>query len=383
MAICQVSVCLPTFNAIQFLPERLASLKSQLCVQWELIVCDSYSDDGTWEYLQQFEDDSRVRLYQVPREGLYAGWNECLKRARGEYIYIATADDTMVQECLGRMVGTLEKAKNVESGQWTVGSNLDGPDYSRSTFHIPQSTPDRPRPVDLCVCRYDRINENGEVLPQRQSGIDEFFGEWGDQPHVRSGLTEFLTMMCLECHWDSVTAMLFRRELLDRCGLFRTDCGTSADRVWRWRAVLSSDVAYVPDRLATWRVHSKQATARTRADTDHARRVHRLADDTVDECGAFIPDSWKSDLQWREKLRQHFWAEYLSGYGLDRTTLRSTPGNFAKGVVRSLVREPGYLMRRLGNGLSWNDPLFEDEVVRLKCLINEWDVPWPPVPLDL
>jgi len=109
-----VSICLPTLNARRFLAPRMASILCQTLTDWELIVCDSYSDDGTWEYFRQFKDDPRVRLYQVPKEGLYAGWNECLRRCRGEYVYIATADDTMAPECLERMVAALEAAKTLD-----------------------------------------------------------------------------------------------------------------------------------------------------------------------------------------------------------------------------------------------------------------------------
>jgi hypothetical protein len=107
-----VSICLPTLNARRFLEPRMASILSQTLTDWELIVCDSFSDDGTWEYLQQFKDDPRVRLYQVPKEGLYAGWNECLRRCRGEYVYMATADDTCEASLLEKMVGALEKAES-------------------------------------------------------------------------------------------------------------------------------------------------------------------------------------------------------------------------------------------------------------------------------
>jgi glycosyltransferase involved in cell wall biosynthesis len=107
-----VSICLPTLNARRFLEPRMASILSQTLTDWELIVCDSFSDDGTWEYLQQFKDDPRVRLYQVSKEGLYAGWNECLRRCRGEYVYMATADDTCEASLLEKMVGALEKAES-------------------------------------------------------------------------------------------------------------------------------------------------------------------------------------------------------------------------------------------------------------------------------
>ena len=125
-----VSICLPNLNTRAFLPDRMDSIFSQTLREWELIVCDSYSCDGAWEYFQTYKYDPRVQLYQVPREGVYAGWNECLRRARGEYVYIATSDDTAKPELLERMVGVLQKH------------------------------PD----VDLAVCRFEFIDEAGTVM---------------------------------------------------------------------------------------------------------------------------------------------------------------------------------------------------------------------------
>ncbi len=50
-----VSICLPTLNARRFLEPRMESILAQTLTDWELIVCDSYSNDGTWEYFQQFK----------------------------------------------------------------------------------------------------------------------------------------------------------------------------------------------------------------------------------------------------------------------------------------------------------------------------------------
>lgn len=54
---------------------------------WESEFRGRRKADGTWEYLRQFEDDPWVRLYQVSWAELYAGWNECLMRARGECVF--------------------------------------------------------------------------------------------------------------------------------------------------------------------------------------------------------------------------------------------------------------------------------------------------------
>src|SRR5215510_251840 len=104
-----VSICLPNLNRRHFLGERMESILAQSLTDWELIVCDSYSDDGAWEFLQKFSSDSRVQLYQVPRRGAIAGVNDCLERARGKYIYIAPSDDTADLRLLENLVKPLER----------------------------------------------------------------------------------------------------------------------------------------------------------------------------------------------------------------------------------------------------------------------------------
>lgn len=360
----KVSICMPILNAGIYLRERMDTIMAQTLTDWELIVSDNFSDDGSWEFLQEYASDPRIVLFQTPREGMYQNWNVCLSRVRGEFVYIATADDTMSPDFLEKMVGALQKAEKrkqkVKDEGWQ-GSK---------------------RNIDLAICRYDRIDEKGKRLEYKRSGIDEFLEEWGDIAHIRNGLSEFLIMMCVECQWDTLTAVVFRSRILAKTGLFRTDCGNAADRVWRWKAVLHSDIVYVPEYLATWRTHAEQSTAKTLVDPEHTHLVYQLASETIDECESLVPEGWKKHGDWKEKLLHHFWVEYVRGYGLDRKMLRAEPLQFFKGIFRALVHEPRYFHHRLVSGLSWDDPLFEDEVVRLKRLIKEWDAPWPPVRLD-
>src|SRR5690348_5094098 len=104
-----ISICVPNLNKRRFLEERMEALLAQTFTDWEMIVCDSYSDDGSWEFLEKFKTDPRIRLYQVPRAGLYAGWNECLQRSRGTYINIATSADTAVPTLFEKLVEPLER----------------------------------------------------------------------------------------------------------------------------------------------------------------------------------------------------------------------------------------------------------------------------------
>ena len=91
-----VSILLPNLNNREYLPARFHSILNQTLTDWELIVIDGYSDDGAWGLIQECaKSESRMIVTQSPRKGIYAGINECLSRASGEYVYIATSDDTM------------------------------------------------------------------------------------------------------------------------------------------------------------------------------------------------------------------------------------------------------------------------------------------------
>ena len=67
------------------------------------------------EYIQELAArESRMRISQTPRKGVYAGFNDCIQLARGEYVYIATSDDTMSPDFLEKMVAALDRNRDCE-----------------------------------------------------------------------------------------------------------------------------------------------------------------------------------------------------------------------------------------------------------------------------
>ncbi len=384
-----VSICLPTLNARRFLEPRIESIFAQKLTDWELIVCDSFSDDGTWEYLQPFKDDPRVRLYQVPKEGLYAGWNECLRRCRGEYVYIATADDTCEARLLEKMVGALEAAKTEDGRLKTEdrGDELDvrrekydvprstslvpppASHVSRSTFHAPQL------PADIAVCNFDYIDENGEIIDPPLPPAGAFYGDERYRAHRRSGYVEFLVHLLIGTSWTTMTAVVFRRSLLEKTGLFVTDAGPLADRFWAYKSALYSDTIVVPETLATWRQHAEQGTSASRKRSMRAlRRLWRKTEAVVGECVPLMPAAWKQEPGFLDTL---LWAErrhYYDLYCLSRTNLRTHFAAFAAGLVKAAVLEPRYLARRLLSGLAWEPDAGVGEVEYLRRLMRAGNV---------
>lgn len=345
------------------------SIFAQTLTDWELIVCDSFSGDGTWAYLQQFKDDPRVHLYQVPKEGLYAGWNECLRRCRGDYIYIAPADDTCKPELLEKMVRLLG---NVESRKLKV--EID------STNNEEPRTKNQERPIDIAVCDFDFIDENGCIIdPPPRGTARTFYGDWLQTPHFRSGLLEYLVHSFVDISWTTMTAVLFRRRLLERTGLFRTDCGPYADLFWAQRAGLFSDAVYLPDRLATWRYHSSQHSRGDGEPEKQRKALWRIAQEELDACTDAIPAEWKQANDWKQILLWGARRRYLTGYGLNRHELRAHPGHFFKGCVDALLNDPTFFCRRILRGFDWKDELLSEPETHLRQFMHTYEVPEPTV----
>ncbi len=61
----RVSVVIPSFDNARFIEQTVRSVLDQTFPDFELVISDHSSTDGTWELLQQFADDPRVRLTQV------------------------------------------------------------------------------------------------------------------------------------------------------------------------------------------------------------------------------------------------------------------------------------------------------------------------------
>jgi|GEM_PF-1189317 len=336
---CMISICLPTLNARRFLPERMESILAQTRADWELIVCDSYSDDGTWEYLKQFESDPRVRLFQVPKEGLYAGWNECLKRVRGEFIYIATADDTMDFQCLHKLLEPMLMDSN----------------------------------VSLVKGKIDQIDESGKIMLTESKQIHVFL-----QPFLKaekteiSGLSLFLLLAAFGWGLGSVTGFMFRKEVLHSAGFFPTDLGFLGDAEWTLRAVLSvGKVVWLSDTVATWRFHPFQAS----------RRKNRLLEAwffrealrrVLDAPGTLPLSRLRLEvLQARE-------TELEVATLLHRSNLSTAWRKWPWFIIQALKIEPKLVWKRVMAGFGSPKHWRMTAPEQARSLLNALHAPWPP-----
>jgi glycosyltransferase involved in cell wall biosynthesis len=102
-----VSVYTPTYNYGRFLGEAIQSVLDQTFQDWELIVVDDGSTDGTREVVDAFADPRIHYVYQE-NQGNPAARNTALRLARGEYVACLDADDAWFPEKLEKQVAKLD-----------------------------------------------------------------------------------------------------------------------------------------------------------------------------------------------------------------------------------------------------------------------------------
>lgn len=116
----KVSVIMPVHNRITTVQAAIDSVLCQTYPNFELVIVDDGSSDGSYELMQEMRDP-RIKLTRLEQcRGVSAARNEALGRATGEYIAYLDSDNTWDDRYLAAMVGAfveLPDAVATYSGQ--------------------------------------------------------------------------------------------------------------------------------------------------------------------------------------------------------------------------------------------------------------------------
>jgi glycosyltransferase involved in cell wall biosynthesis len=98
----RVSVVMAVYNEMRFLDEAVTSILTQTLNDFEFIIIDDYSTDGSWDKLQSYrEQDKRIVLVRNEQNiGLTKSLNRGFSLVRGKYIARQDADDISLPERL-------------------------------------------------------------------------------------------------------------------------------------------------------------------------------------------------------------------------------------------------------------------------------------------
>lgn len=110
----RVSVCIPVYNGAEFIAQAIESVLAQSFMDFELVILDNASIDGTLDVASRFADP-RIRVERnQATTGAGANWNRALRAARGEFVKLVSADDYLYEQCLERQLeGFVAGGENV------------------------------------------------------------------------------------------------------------------------------------------------------------------------------------------------------------------------------------------------------------------------------
>ncbi|HQZ11575.1 MAG TPA: glycoside hydrolase family 99-like domain-containing protein [Devosia sp.] len=180
----RVSVVVPNYNYAGYIAERLASIADQTIPPYELIVLDDASTDTSLEVIRRFLDTCPIPATLVVNEtnsgSVFRQWQRGVELARGEFVWIAEADDLADPEFLAELL----------------------PAFAR---------PD----VVLSYCQSRQMNANGAILSEHYldytADIDRT--RW-TKPYIARGQDEIASGLYVKNTIPNVSAALFRRETL-------------------------------------------------------------------------------------------------------------------------------------------------------------------------
>jgi len=100
----EVSVVIKSYNHVQFVAEAIESILNQSFQDFEIIITDDASTDGTPEIIKKYKDDRIKSIFHSKNQGISMAMNATVSRATGRYIAILNSDDYALPHRLEKQV---------------------------------------------------------------------------------------------------------------------------------------------------------------------------------------------------------------------------------------------------------------------------------------
>ncbi|KPN19578.1 glycosyl transferase [Xanthomonas sp. Mitacek01] len=218
----RVSVVVPAYRNAGYLAQTLDSILAQDYDDYELVVADHSSEDGTDQLLLRYADHPRVRVLSPtpPGGGAKANWDRVSSEARGALLKLVCGDDLIAPDALRRQVAALDA---------------------------------HPSAV-LVACKRDLIDADGKVIIAAR-GLGRLKGLVRGPDAVRAAVVAGTNL------FGEPGCVLFRRELLHPDG-WNNRHPYLIDQASYAGVMLQGDMVALRESLASFRINAGQWSVR-------------------------------------------------------------------------------------------------------------------------
>lgn len=266
-----ISVCIPVYQGASTLAATLRSVLASGRADFEVVIQDNGSTDGTSDVIAGF-DDPRIRIIRSEKTlPLPANWRATVDQARGELIKVVCADDLIHPDCLATQAALLEDPS-----------------------------------LALVACRRDFIDGNGKVLT-RNAGLPGLLGRRGVHEVARAAVRFGINPV------GEPACVMFRRRDYEAIGGFDGSNVFAMD-IDAWLRILTrGDMFGQPESHAAFRMWTESfSNSHNRQQLDdHIRFLRRVANDPRYEIPAVLRRLAPAAayVSWRAwTVRQRLWG---------------------------------------------------------------------------
>lgn len=129
-----ISVITATYNAAAHLPALIESLSQQTNQNFEWVVSDGGSDDGTLEMVNAITSFD-VRVLSSPDFGIYDALNKGIRAAAGEFYVVAGADDVFYPNAIESFANAVHESPDIVAASVSAGGLVIRPGRGPSWYY--------------------------------------------------------------------------------------------------------------------------------------------------------------------------------------------------------------------------------------------------------
>lgn len=221
-----ISIIVPIYNTKKYLRECLDSILNQTFFDYELLLIDDGSTDGSSDIIKEYAaKDTRIRVLGGRHIGFPLSKNLGLDSAKGDYICFVDSDDSIHPQYLEILYNTIINTK-----------------------------------ADLCSCRYIPYKSTPKIIFKETGKVVE---------HTEDRILSLFNSLCATFMWNKI----YKRELFDDIRF--EDVMALSDTMVMYKIVdKAKKIATVDKSLIYYRVHPANMTHHVRSRPEYW--VHRL-----------------------------------------------------------------------------------------------------------
>ena len=205
-----ISIIIPCYNAEKYIAETIQSVINQTYSNWELIIVNDGSTDGSLNIIKEFSDrDSRISFIDKINSGVSDSRNKGIEKANGDFIAFLDADDVW----------------NIDFLNWCLSK------FSEDNL------------LGLVHTDNQIINEKSERLNQINISFEGFILN----QLLLGGVGEYIF---------AISSCLVKKEVFDSIGVFDTQLSNGADHEFYFRLANKYKVGRVLKVGIYYRIHS-------------------------------------------------------------------------------------------------------------------------------